>query len=141
MENVVRTLGLYAPVYQKGDVHYVLAYTQSPITILAPYPDSLPSIDRINLNIIDNGQQIVLNNIYKYPINEIVSTPYGKLKFISNNYYTKLPITGKKKQLFFSLSTPKKVAPSFLNGLKAEAASKLSSIVDLSYRDTDPLRA
>jgi len=141
MENVVRTLGLYAPVYQQGDVHSVLAYTQSPVTIVAPYPDSLPTIDKVDLNVVDNNQKVVLNNRYKYPINEIVSTPFGKLEFIPNKYYIKEPFTGKKKQLFFSLSTPKALAPSFLGGLKADAASKLSSIVDLSYRDVNPLRA
>mgnify|MGYP001601752483 FL=1 len=35
MENVVRSLGLYAPIYQQGDVHNVLAFTQSPVTIIA----------------------------------------------------------------------------------------------------------
>ncbi|HET7116736.1 MAG TPA: polysaccharide biosynthesis tyrosine autokinase [Hanamia sp.] len=141
MENVVRTLGLYAPVYQQGDVHNILAYTQSPVTIVAPYPDSLSTIKKINLNVVDSNQQVVLNNIYKYPINEIVATPFGKLKFIPNKYYIKAPATDKKKQLFFSLSTPKDLAPLFLLNLKADAASKLSSIVDLSYKDVDPLRA
>ena len=141
MENVVRSLGLYAPIYQQGDVHNVLAFTQSPVTIIALYPDSLPSIEKVNLNVVDNNQQVVLNNKYRYPINELVSTPFGRLKFIPNQYYIKALATDKQKQLFFSLSTPKSVAPAFLGGLKAEAASKLSSIVDLSYRDVDPLRA
>ena len=41
MEDVVRKMGLYAPVYEKGDVHDVLAYTKSPVSIIALYPDSL----------------------------------------------------------------------------------------------------
>jgi capsular exopolysaccharide synthesis family protein len=139
MENVVRNLGLYAPIYLKGDVHDVLAYTQSPISIVSPFPDSLPFADKISLSFTNNNLQVILDNKFKYPINEIVSTPFGKLKFISNKNYTSAPVAG--KQLYFSLSTPKAVAQGYLGGLKAEAANKLSSIVDLSYRDLDPKRA
>src|SRR6185312_5552664 len=139
MENVVRALGLYASVYKKGDVHDVLAYTQSPVSIVAPYPDSLPFTKKIELNFANNNDLVILNNTYRYPINEIVSTPFGKLKFVRNKYYTNGSVSG--KQFYFSLSSPKAVAPGYLGGLKAEAASKLSSIVDLSYRDVNPIRA
>jgi capsular exopolysaccharide synthesis family protein len=138
MENVANSLGLYAPVYQKGDVHDMLAYTKSPISIIALFPDSLHFEKRIDLNYNDKDQQVVLNHKYKYPIDSFVTTPYGRLKFIPNKYYTLDTITN---QLYFSLDNPKSVVSSFLSGLKAEAASKLSSIVDLSYRDVDPLRA
>ena len=140
MENVVRALGIYAPIYQKGDVHTVLAYTQSPISILALYPDSLKTFDGIDLDYESNDQQVILDHKYKYPLNEIVSTPFGKLKFIPNKYYSEKNIS-KGKQLYFSLSAPKSIAVSYLSGLKAEASGKLSSVVDLSYRDVNPLRA
>ena len=139
MEDVVRTLGLYAPVYEKGDVHDVLAYTNSPVSVIAPFPDSLQFVDKITINFASNNQQVILDNKYKYPVNKIVSTPFGKLEFISNKHYSGGTVSG--KQLYFSLSTPKAVAPGYLSGLKAEAASKLSSIVDLSYRDVNPIRA
>ena len=70
MEDVVRTLGLYAPVYSKGDVHDVLAYTNSPISIIAPFPDSLLFVDKIALDFANNNRQVILNKRYKYPINE-----------------------------------------------------------------------
>ena len=139
MEDVVQTLGLYAPIYEKGDVHDVLAYTNSPISIIAPFPDSLPVVDKISLNFANNNQQVILDGKDRYAIDKIVSTPFGKLEFIPNKHYTKGPASG--KQFYFSLSTPKAVAPMYLSGLKAEAASKLSSIVDLSYRDVNPYRA
>ena len=139
MEAVVRALGLYAPIYQEGDVHDVLAYAQSPISIMALFPDSLPSTDKILLNLANNNQQVILDNKYKYPINEIVSTPFGKLKFIPNKHYVAGPSSG--KQLYFWLSTPKTAAPNYLGGLQAQEISKLSSIVDLSYVDVDPNRA
>lgn len=138
MENVVTALGLYAPVYMKGDVRDALAYKSSPISIIAIYPDSLNYYPRIDLNFNPKDSQITLNHKYIFAIDSIVKTPYGTLKFIHNPYYTSDTVT---RQLYFSLSRPADVAPGFLSGLKAEAASKLSSIVDLSYSDLDPLRA
>ena len=138
MENVVRDLGLYAPVYQQGDVHDVLAYTTSPVSIIALFPDSLNYFKRIDLNYKERDKQVVLDHRYTYPLDSFVNTPYGKLKFIMNKY---LKSDTTRKQLYFSLNQPEDIASSFLSGLKAEAASKLSSIVDLTYRDPDPVRA
>jgi tyrosine-protein kinase Etk/Wzc len=139
MEDVVRDLGLYASIYEKGDVRTALAYTTSPVVVTALYPDSLPYVPKIDLNYDSASQQVVLNNKYKYPLNEVVSTPYGQLKFAPNQYYDKTE--SHHGQLFFYLSDPKSIAPSFLGGLKAEPASKASSIVNLSYTDVSPLRA
>src|SRR6185437_3413908 len=99
MEDVVRTLGLYAPVYEKGDVHDVLAYTNSPVSIIALFPDSLPNVDKITLNFANNNQQVILNKIYKYPINDTVTTPFGKLTFIPNKFYTSGAASGKQLYL------------------------------------------
>jgi len=138
MEDVVRALGLYAPVYEKGDVHDVLAYTTSPVSIIALFPDSLQYFKRIDLNYNKNSHQVVLNHKYNFLLDSFVTTPFGRLKFVPNKYFTSDTLN---KQLYFSLNQPKDVVPGFLSGLKAEAASKLSSIVDLSYRDPDPVRA
>jgi len=138
MENVINILGLYAPVYKNGDVHDVLAYTSSPISVVALFPDSLHYFKRIDLNYDDNNKQVILNHQYRYPLDSFVNSPFGRLKFIPNKYFEADTST---KQLYFTLDNPKSVVSSFLSGLKAEAASKLSSIVDLSYRDVSPLRA
>ncbi len=139
MENVITTLGLYASVYKEGQLHDIPAYVSSPISILAVYPDSLHSYKRINLNYDSAHETVILNNKLKYPLNTVVSTPFGKLKFEKNKYYnrSKEPT----EQLYFTLDKPQDLVHSFLLGLKVDEASKLSSIVDLSYRDTDPLRA
>ncbi|MGN6196961.1 MAG: GumC family protein [Ginsengibacter sp.] len=138
MENVISNLGLYAPIYKNGDVHDVLAYTSSPISVVALFPDSLQYFKRIDLNYDDNDKQVILNHHYRYPLDSFVNSPFGRLKFVPNKYFEADTST---RQLYFTLDNPKSVVSSFLPGLKAEAASKLSSIVDLSYRDVSPLRA
>ena len=138
MQDVVTNLGLYAPIYQKGDFHDVLAYTISPVSIVALYPDSLNYFKRIDLNYNKNNRQVTLDHKYTYPLDSVVTTPFGKLKFFPNQYFTS---DTTHRQLYFSLDQPGDVVAGFLGGLKAEAASKLSSIVDLTYRDPDPVRA
>jgi len=138
MEDVIRNLNLYAPIYEQGDVHSSLAYTTSPVSIVALFPDSLQYFKSIDLNYNPKKQMVLLNHKYSYPLDSFVTTPFGKLKFLPNKY---LGSDTAHKQLYFSLNAPKDLVPAFLSGLKAEAASKLSSIVDLSYRDPDPVRA
>ena len=41
MEDVVTTLAFMLRFIEKGDVHDILAYTTSPVSIIALYPDSL----------------------------------------------------------------------------------------------------
>lgn len=135
MATVVKALGLYAPVYDNGK----LAYTASPVSIIALYPDSLNPVKKVDISYNESDSQVILNNKYRYPLDKIVTTPFGKLKFVLNKYYSRPEKPA--GQFYFTLNKPKNVAPDFLSGLKAEASSKLSSIVNLSYRDQDRLRA
>ena len=139
MLDVVKNLGLYAPIFEKGKFKSVSAYTKSPVIIQAANPDSLIGTNKIKLNFTKNNNEVILNDKYKYPLNQIVTTHFGRLKFLPNNNYEQSdePL----KQLYFSLVNPKAIVPGILGGLKVEAASKLSSLVELSYRDEVPKRA
>jgi tyrosine-protein kinase Etk/Wzc len=137
MSDVVNKLGLYAPISEKGDIRTSSAYLTSPVSILAAAPDSLSNFKSIKLNI--HNQEVILNDTFKYPLNQLVNTPYGRLEFLPNKYYEKPEKN--IHQLYFSLINPRDLVPGLLHSLKVEAASKLSSIVDLSYRDEVPQRA
>jgi tyrosine-protein kinase Etk/Wzc len=139
MVNVVKALFLYAPMYEEGKIKTVSAYAKSPVTIEAPNPDSIMGFERINFSYDRTNKTVVLNGKYRYSLNQIVSTPYGKLVFVPNKYYRSGDTT--TKQLYFSLGNPKNVASGVLLNLKVDASSKLSSVVELSYRDEPPQRA
>jgi tyrosine-protein kinase Etk/Wzc len=139
MTNVVKTLHLYAPIYEEGKVHSVSAYIKSPITIESPAPDSIIPTDKIYFSYNKATRIVSLNNKSKYSINQLVNTPYGVLKFEVNKYY-KTTDTANQKFYFF-LSNPGEVAEGLLEGLKADPSSKLSSVIDLSFRDEVPERA
>ncbi len=136
---VVKNLYLYLPIYESGKVHAISAYTISPILIQSPTPDSLKSEAKIFLSYNKSKQTVLLNNKYEYPINKVVNTPYGVLNFIPNPNFNSSTVA--KSPLYFSISNPDNVAGNLLSGLKAEASGRLSSVIDLSYRDESPKRA
>lgn len=141
MLDVVKDLGLYAPVYDEGKVNSISAYALSPITIVSPNPDSMETSDnKIYFTFNSKNQTVLLNNKYSFPLNQIVKTPYGILKFVPNPNF-ELDDNNNRQKFYFELLSPTGVASSLLSGLKAEASSKLSSVIELSFRDQAPKRA
>ena len=136
--NVVKKLHLYAPIYQEGKIKSVPAYLSSPLTIIASNPDSIREFKKISLH-YDKAKGIVLmNSRYGGVINEWLHTPYGTLKFVPNSRYVP---TDQDKPFYFNLFETKEVTQDILDNLKVSATNKLSSVIDLSYRDELPERA
>jgi tyrosine-protein kinase Etk/Wzc len=142
MVEVVKSLNLYAPVYIKGQVHDVLAYRRSPIIVVSAKPDSLLQKVTVDFRYDEQRRTVVLNQNSAYPLDSLVSTPYGYLKFLVNpNYDTSLVESGDENQLYFVLADPEDVATGLLTNLVIEPSSKLSSVVNLSLTDQDMKRA
>lgn len=137
MDQVVKKYHLYAPVFDQGKVKAVSAYTTSPVTVVAFNPDSLKGNDKIELDYDKKTQTVTLNKKYKCSMNEFLNTPYGILKFIPNKYQSP---GYEHKQLFFSLVDPKVIAMKILPNLNVAPSSKLSTVVNLGYRDEIPER-
>ena len=142
MADVVNKLGMYAPIYEEGDVNTLSAYTTSPVSVRTPYPDSLISTkedEKIYLTYNAANETVTLNGKDTHPLDKVIETRYGKLIFSKNKYYQQpdRPV----KPLYLTLVNPRYLVPGVIGGLTAEAASKLSSVVNLSYRDQVPLRA
>src|SRR5690606_30246189 len=120
MNDVVNELGLYAPVYEKGDIKTLSAYISSPIVVKSPNPDSLiptQGEDKIFFEIDSSKNQIVLNQKDRYDLNKLVNTSYGKLIFSPNPYYQKREKPA--KPLFFVLINPRDLVPGLLGSLNA----------------------
>lgn len=137
MDNVVKKYHLYAPVFDQGKVKAVSAYTTSPVTVVALTPDSLKGQDKIELDYDKKSQTVTLDKKYKCSMNEFLNTPYGILKFIPNKYQSP---GYEHKQLYFSLVDPKVAAMRILPNLNVAPSSKLSTVVNLGYRDEIPER-
>jgi len=134
MEEVVKKLHLYAPVFEKDKIKDLSAYASSPVAIQVANPDSLiPTAHKVPFAYDAPSQKIIIDN-RRYPLNEWVTTKYGILKFTPQNGRSKNP-------LYFVLLTPKEVAYSLEATLVVSPASKLSSVINLTLRDEVPRRA
>ncbi len=138
MDNVVKSLHLYAPITIEGKVRAISAYLSSPVQITVADPDSIKEVPKVHFTYDQAKGAISLEGKYAGSVNEWLSTPYGRLKFVPNKRYVPSNLG---KQYYFSLVQTKDVTKNILRGLKVSAASKLSSIIDLSYRDEIPQRA
>ncbi len=140
MEDVVKKFSLYCPVFEKGKVKTLSAYTMSPVKIEVKNPDSLREIGRIEFSYDKLNKTVLLNNKYSCVLNQFLETPYGILKFTPNKYNS-TGIIDADKQLYFSIRDPKKVAMILLPRLIVAPSSKLSTVVNLSFRDEVPERS
>jgi tyrosine-protein kinase Etk/Wzc len=140
MEQVVKKLYLYAPIYMEGKLKYHNAYTFSPVIVEAKKPDSINSFKGILISYNAKNKIVSLIQDQKFSgvINEWHKTPFGELKFTLNPNYTP-PL--EEKPLYLNLTKVKSVGPDILAALKVGASSKLSSVLELSYVDEVPQKA
>ncbi len=133
MQEVVDNLHLYAPLFEEDKLKSRSAYTSSPIIVEAILPDNIKPVEKVLFEYNAADSQVVIG-AKKYPINQVVETDFGKLKFTLNEKQLDQPTN----QLFFALESPRKVTTSLLKGLTATASTKLTSILTLQIRNTDP---
>ncbi len=140
-KEVVKSLHLYAPVFEEGTIRTVSAYTISPVTVEIDNFDSLfnePSkifIDKAYFSYDSAAREVILNK-KAYSLNTWLATKYGNIKFIPNKRFTRL----NRKPLFFSLVNPRVTCNELVKKLDITETSKLSSVVKLSIRDEVPQR-
>jgi tyrosine-protein kinase Etk/Wzc len=135
MSQVVRNLHLYASFYEDRDMAPMSAYLTSPITIEAANPDKIKRAKKVLFTFSEKDSTVVIGS-KRYALNQVVSTPYGELKFIANKYFS-YPATA---PLYFSLMNIRGATGSAGSKMKA-MGSKISTIVSLKYRDEVPERA
>lgn len=133
MQQVVDNLHLYAPLFEEDKLVSKSAYTSSPIIVEAILPDNIKPVEKVLFDYNAADSQVVIG-AKKYPINQVVETDFGKLKFKLNEKQLDQPVN----QLYFALDNPRKVTTSLLKGLTATASTKLTSILTLQIRNTDP---
>ena len=135
MQQVVRNLHLYASLFEDDQLSPKSAYTTSPVIVEASNPDNIPQVDKVNFQFSAKDSQVVIG-LKRYPLNQFVNTEFGLLKFKANPRFVQKP----EGQLYFSLTPAKKVTTALLEGLTATASTKLTSILNLKIRDTDPVQ-
>jgi capsular exopolysaccharide synthesis family protein len=140
MQEVVKDLHLYAPVYIQGRVLNQSAYIYSPIVIEAKDPDSIKIDNKIDFKYNKATNSIKIEN-EKYTLNQWVSTPYGILRFAPNQYYNATASDEEKdNNFYFSLTTIKNAANNILSDVTIAPSSKQSTVIDLTIKGEVPKR-
>lgn len=139
MKKVAADLHLYAPVYEEQRFKTVSAYQSSPVTVISRHPDKIldnpQDTERLYLSFEPTKSQVTLGDT-QYPLNEWVQTPLGELQFQVNIKKTSEP----NGPLFLELVPLKAVTAGLIGQLEVGSANKLSTVVNLEFRDEVPLR-
>jgi tyrosine-protein kinase Etk/Wzc len=135
MNEVVKHLHLYAPLYEESGTKAKAAYAVSPVTIEAKKPDDIAPTENVYFT-VDPAKGVIINN-KTYAFNQWVSTPYGELRFVPKSK----AVQGVPERLSFRLVPLKEVSSALVGNLKVQSAGKLSTVVNLKLRDEVPKRA
>lgn len=139
IEKIVKNLKLYAPVYIKKGWIKRRVYEQSPVTVEANSPELIKSTPKqLNIRFINSNDSVVINDIYAGVIGQWINTAHGPLKIHVNRRYLKPEDSASYS---FRLYEINQVTEMILQQLKVNSANKLSSIVELEYKDFTPLLA
>lgn len=135
LNNVIRNLRLYAPVFEKGKFRTQPAYLTSPVVVEAETPDKIQRAEKIDFT-YDKDRKAVTVNGSRYPLGAWARLPQGTVRFLPNPRLAE----NTTEQLSFSLSPVKDVATSLLGRLSVKAPNKQASILNLSLKDEVPER-
>jgi capsular exopolysaccharide synthesis family protein len=135
---VVKTLKLYAPVYEeKGwrGLSTTSAYLTSPIIVEVPNPNEIEETRKIYFTYSGADSTVVIDS-NKYPLNQWVTTEWGILRFSQNpHFYPRVKKLAVPARFYFNLITLDHATNGILGSLMVSAASKQSSIINLSIKD------
>jgi capsular exopolysaccharide synthesis family protein len=138
ISSVVKTLNLYAPLYEeKGwrGLSTTSAYLTSPIIVEVPNPNDIEETRKIYFTYSGRDSSVVIDN-NKYPLNQWVTTEWGTLRFSPNPHFYSYPKkTAGPVKFYFNLITLDHATNGVLGSLMVSAASKQSSIINLSIKD------
>ena len=132
INNVVKELNLYAPIFQRGKIKDVNAYSFSPVIVEIKNPDSIKVSKYIDFKFNKADRSIIIENKYTTHLNQWINTKYGMLRFIKNK--NKI-YPNENEQLYFSLYPTKEITTDILKNLSVLTSNKLSSIINLTYKD------
>jgi tyrosine-protein kinase Etk/Wzc len=141
--SVVKTLNLYAPIFEeKGwrGLGTTSAYLTSPVVLEVPDPNEIEETHNIYFRFSKTDSSIYIKET-RYPLNEWVNTPWGTLRFLTNPHYYPSPKKSREPaKFYFNLITLDHATNSVLGNLMVSAASKQSSIINLSFKDPISVR-
>jgi uncharacterized protein involved in exopolysaccharide biosynthesis len=135
LNEVVRNLHLYAPVYEEGSIRRSSAYVTSPISIEVQNTEKIELVEKVEFTYDAKASKVFIAN-KSYGLNQWVTTPYGTLRFTPNKELSRTT----NRKLYFSLVPTKSVAGDIQSRLEVKTTNKQASILNLVLKDEVPER-
>jgi capsular exopolysaccharide synthesis family protein len=136
MEKIVRQLKLYAPVFEHKGLLRRRLYENSPLSIEAASPDLINEKEKdLQIKISKYNDSVFIDDIYSGLSGEWLNTSHGPLKIKVDR--TKIN-PDNDVTYSFRLYNVQKTSKLIIDQLKVHSANKLSSIVELEYKDCTP---
>jgi capsular exopolysaccharide synthesis family protein len=136
LEEVVRNLHLTTPVYIANLIVGKSAYKVAPIFVemdVKPHEQLIKRKIYFTLDKVKN--KVRLNDSVDVSTNKWVKTKYGNFKFTINPLYSSKVA---EKPFYFEIKEVDQAVKDISDRLKVTAVNKLSSMVNLQYRDATP---
>ena len=136
IDDVVKKMNLCAPLYLTNDFNAAAVYMKTPVIIESGFPEAI-KVTKTKVSIYyhaDSGY-VVVDGKLKYLLNQFVETPFGPLKFVTNTSYRGEKVS---EPFYFSLIKNDLAVKNIQDNLKVTATNKLSSVINLVYKDDDP---
>jgi capsular exopolysaccharide synthesis family protein len=143
ISSVVKTLNLYAPLFEeKGwrGLATTSAYQTSPIMVDVPNPGDIVETRKIYFSYSGADSTVTIGD-RKYPLDQWEDSPWGKIRFRLNSHYSPAPRKSRDSiKFYFNLISLDHATNEVLGNMIVTAASKQSSIINLSIKDQVPAR-
>ena len=135
IEMVVKKLHLYAPLYVKGEIIDHTAYMNSPLIIESYDPHALKDVsEKIYFSYDRKTNEVWIGNQNTGNPGKWIKTKYGIIRFNLNPRNTDT-IEDNKNNYYFLLTSIHNASESITENLKISSSNKLSSIINLEYKD------
>jgi capsular exopolysaccharide synthesis family protein len=134
LKKVVDSLNLYYEIYEPGRFRSTELYSNAPVTIEFRNPHQLK--DRLDVPFSINffTDEITLEN-QVIPIGTWAATSFGEIRFEKNH-----PVSDTARSYYLNVYDPKTAVGKIESNLKITAASKISSLITIKYKDNIPER-
>jgi tyrosine-protein kinase Etk/Wzc len=136
IEMVVKKLHLYAPVFIKGEIVDYSGYSKSPLIVESENPFSIETIsEKIYFNYNNETNEVWIGDKHVGNPGQWIKTKYGIIRFTINP--NNLDAKEQLNKYYFQLTSIQNASESIIDNLKISSSNKLSSIINLKYRDKD----
>lgn len=136
LNEVVKNLGLYAPIYEKGKFRDKAAYSTLPVRIEVKHPDRLYNSKKIDFRYNEKEGKVLIGN-KAFSLNEWLVINNDTFRFTRNTDI----IADAEKEYHFSFVNINQMAGMIRARVGVEPISKASTILNLWYTDEVPQRA